>query len=487
MNKPNAMKKYTSSLVLLCLTSCKPLPEPMSRDTLLPHATRNGTPIVYEHRTLGTVYWWKKMHDPSLNHMLTQALSVNYQLETARANLRQAEANLKAAKLAWLPTLNATGTGFVGGGWDSSYTLVNPSLNTITPQTTRNNLNFHGYYSGFVPSYSVNILANLSATKFAQASRDSQRAAYLAARLSIVSQVSGSYFTLLGLNQQYQEQSDLLNDLKTVRELEWVRYQSGASDLSTVTSLDEQISQQQASIRNIENSRAQIENTLHVLLNQNPGPIFSKNTIHQLSIKGLIPRNLPSDVLKNRPDIIMATQNLKMTSASLGIAYASFFPTISLTNLIGGASVELSHLVNLSTGLWAAELIASVPIINGSNYQKIKAAREGYMSAFYAYLGSLKTALADVDNSLTQQQILNRILYDNLKAYKASQMLFKITASRYRNGAADYRSYLNTKISLDKAKLNLTLAKMQQLDGIVQVYQALAGGNMPRPCPSSLP
>lgn len=485
MDGPNAMKKYISSLVVLCLISCKPLPVPMSRDTLLPHATRNGTPIVHEHRSLGTMYWWKKMHDPILNHMLAQALSVNYQLETARANVRQAEANLKAAKLAWLPTLAATGTGFVGGGWDSSYTLANPTLSKIIPQTTQNNLNFHGYYSGFVPSYSMNILANLSATKFAQASRDSQRAAYLAARLSIVSQVSGSYFTLLGLKQQYQEQSDLLNDLKKERQLEWVRYQSGASDLSTVTSLDEQISQQQASIRNIENSRAQVENTLHVLLNQNPGPIFSKNTIHQLSIKGLIPANIPSDVLKNRPDIIMAAQNLKMTSASLGIAYASFFPTISLTSLVGGASVELSHLVNLSTGLWAAELMASVPLINGSNYQKIKAAREGYMSAFYAYLGSLKTALADVDNSLTQQEIFNRILKDNLEAYHASQRLFKITASRYRNGATDFRSYLNTKISLDKAKLNLTLAKMQQLDGIVQVYQALAGGYRPGLCPSS--
>jgi multidrug efflux system outer membrane protein len=469
------MKKSVIAASCLLIASCKPLPPPNGANLSMPKKTRSGVYIV-DQPTFGHALWWEKMHDPVLTHLIREALVVNNQLGTAKANVAQAEAQLKSARLAWLPTLSLKGASFVGGGWDSSFT-PHGLLGQSVALNKLGNIHFHGYYSGFVPDYSVNILANMSQTKLANASRDIQIATYLSTRISIISQVSGSYFMLLGQKQQLKDQAKLLHDLKTLRQLEWARYQRGASDLSKVISLDEQISQNQATQRSNENSIAQTENALQVLLNRNPGPIATKKLISDLSIRDLIPANVPSIVLRNRPDIIIAQQNLKMTEANLGLAYSNFFPAISLTGLLGGASVELSHLLSLSTGLWIAEAAASIPILNGSNYQQIKAAKAGYYAAYYTYLQTLRSVFADVDNSLTHQQKLNQAYQDQLNAYQASNKTLNLVLARYRAGAIDYRDIVNAQIGVDNAKLQLTLAKMQQLDGVVEVYQALAGGD----------
>jgi len=308
--------------------------------------------------------WWEKMQDPVLNQLIKEALTNNNQILIAQANILQAQAQLKEAHYAWLPTLSVTGSGFLGRGWDSHLTPQG-ALAQSSALSNIGNLKIHGNYRGFVPSYSLNILENINSDKYAKASLETQRATYLSTRLSIISQISGSYFTFLGQRQQLSDQTQLIRHLKRLHHLESVRFKDGASDLSTITSLDQQISNNQANLTSIENSISQVENTIQLLINHNPGSIMTHGTINKLSIHGLIPSSLPSAVLKNRPDILIAVERLKMADASIGTAYANFFPTISLTGLIGGSSVELVNLLKLSTGLGVAQTIASMPILNG--------------------------------------------------------------------------------------------------------------------------
>lgn len=470
-NVPPIKLVFLSSL----LVACSPLPLPSESDLSLPNVTRNGTKVVDTCRDLAQFKWWKKMHDPSLNRLMTEALVNNNQLKTAQQNVLQAQATLQQARFAWLPTLNANANGFVGGGWNTSFKPEGALAQSPLLAKT-GNLQFHGYYSGFVPNYSLNILANISNNQFAKASLEMQKAEYLSARLSVISQVAGSYFMLLGQQAQLREQQQLVDDLKHLRHLEYIRYRDGASDLSTVSTLDRQIVDNEASLYSIKNSLSQVENAIQVLLNRHPGPLMHHGRIGALSVRGLIPANIPSSVLKNRPDIIMALDNLKMSKANVGIAYANFFPTISLTSLIGGSSIELTHLLSLSTGLWVVEAAASVPILNGSSYAQIKAAKAGYSATYYTYVQALKSAFADVDNRLTNQQRMNEIYDYKLKALKAAEQTYGLALARYKAGTRDYRDVVNAKVTVDQARLDLNSAKMQQLDSLVEVYQALAGG-----------
>ena len=471
----NIITKLSVFVSFFLLANCSNLPTNSHSQQPRPKTTRMGIKIVPNKSDLSQVLWWKKMHDLALDQLISQALANNNQIHTAQANVLQAQAKLKEARFAWLPTLKASGSGFIGGGWDTSFTPKGP-LAKSSALSTVGNIQFRGYFGGFVPSYSLNILENIQKDKFAKASLAMQTAAYQSARLSVISQVAGAYFMLLGQKEQLKEQTLLIQDLKKIRQLESIRFKEGATDTSIITNLDQQIANNQANLRLLENSISQVENSIQVLLNRNPAPIVKHGNINALSIRKLIPTNVPSSVLKNHPDIMMAKQNLQMSETNIGIAYSNFFPSISLTGLLGGSSVELSHLLSLSTGLWIAEAAGSLPILNGVTYEQIKEAKAGYYAAYYAYIQSIKTTFAEVDNSLTNQQKINMTYHDKSIALQAAEKNYALSLARYNAGAKDYREVANAKLTVDTAKIDQVLAKMQQLDGIVQVYQALAGG-----------
>ncbi len=478
------MKKRNRNLffivLMFLLEGCKTTPPShFQADITAPQTTRTGIKIVDNSNDLSQVLWWEKMHDPQLNHLIHDALMHNNQILNAQANILQAQAQLQQARFAWIPTLNATGNGFVGGGWDSQF-FPQGALARSGALSQLGAIHFRGYASGFVPHYSLNILANMNRDKLAKATLNMQKAAYQSVRLSVISQISGAYFMLLGQKEQLKEQSQLIRDLKEVRRLEQVRFKRGASDLSTITNLDSQIATNQASLDSIQNSLSQVENSIQVLLNHNPGPVVTHRTINTLPVRGLIPAHIPSSVLKSRPDIIMAQENLKIAESNIGMAYSNFFPTLSLTGLFGRASVELSHLLSLSTGLWITQAAASLPLLNGASYEQIKAAKAGYSAACFSYIQTMKSVFADVDNSLMNQQKMYAIYVNQLKALQASQTLYRLVLARYKAGAKDYRDVANAQLNVDYAKLDLNSAKMQQLDSIVEVYQALAGGYNPR-------
>ena len=461
--------------IFFSICGCTPVPNHPQLTVDKPTKTRSGSYLIAGVKDLSQVKWWLKINDPNLTNLIKEALANSNDIKVAEAHVLEAKAQLRQANYTWLPTLGLNANGFAGKGFD---TKINPegALAATNLFSKNQKIKFNGYYSGFTPNYSLNLLANINNTKYAKASLELERASYLSTRLSIIGQVSGSYFMMVGQKAQLVEQRHLVKDLKELRQLEYIRFKRGASDLSTITSMDQKIDNNQASLLTIENSIAQVENTLKLLINKNPGPINHYKKLSNISIKGLIVANIPASVIENRPDFIVAKQNLLMSKANIGLAYSNFFPNISLTGLLGGASLELTHLLSLSTGLLTAEAAASMPLLNGNLYEGINVAKAQNNEAFYSYIKSLRSIFLDIDNNLTNQQLMNAIYNNKLSAYKAAAKSYFLVKSRYKAGATDKRQLINAKLTLDSAKIDLIIAKMQQLDSIVQVYQALAGG-----------
>lgn len=465
-------KKYSLMLVILMMGCSRVAPH---ADLTAPKKMRTGIPVIASSSDYRQVKWWKRMHDPVLNHLIDEALCHNNQLQMARENILQAQANLKAAHFAWLPTLNMKGNGFAGNGFDAQVQPRGVLANTGLFGRI-NSIHINGYYAGFVPQYSLNILANINQDRMAKASLDEQQAVYLSMRLSIISQVAGSYFMLLGQREQLRIQSEMLDHLTAMHGLEQTRFQAGMSDATPVTDERRQIDNLRASMRATENSIAQIENALNVLIDRNPGPILTQAKIGQISLKGMIPAGIPSKVLKQRPDILIAQSQLKAAASNVGLAYAQFFPEISLTAILGLASLELVDLLKLNTGVLLAQGFASMPVLNGATYEQIEAAKAGHDASFYHYVDVMRQAFADVDDSLTNQQKMNLAYHDQREALLKAKKLYALMNTRYQAGAKDYRDVLNAQWDVEVAKQNENTAKMQQLDALVQVYQALAAG-----------
>lgn len=442
-----------------------------------PTQMRNGMQVESSNSDLSQLQWWKKVNDPVLNQLIETALANNNQIQVAQGNIMQAQAKLRAAKYAWIPTLNAGGGAFTGNTWATTFTPQGTLAST--PGITNGsmaNTGFNGLYGSFIPSYSFNVFANISQEKLAKASLDMQKASYNATRLAVISQVTGSYFMLLGQRKQLALQEQMIADNTELRKLQMVSVKNGASDMSQIALTDQKIAAAQAQIPAIKNAISQTENALQVLLNKNPGPIVSNGDIDKLNIEGVVPANLPSAVLKNRPDILMAEDNLRIANANIGLANSMFFPTISLTGFIGGASEALQNLFSLGTGFWVAQAAASMPILNASSFEEVKAAKGGYYVAYYNYMQTVKTAFSDVDNSLTNKLNMDLAYNATKKSYDAANEYYRLSQVKYSVGAKDLNDVVNAKLNLDTAAQNLNQARLQQLDAIVTVYQSLAGG-----------
>lgn len=468
------MKQMIIFLVSLLLVSCCKNCG-VHEQIIYPERSRSGTKYVQSKADLSRVAWWKKLHDPKLDHLIIQALRSNHSIKGSYATIEQAQAQLKAAQYAWIPTFDTSANGFTGSTWNAQVTpsdalAGSPFFNNFS------NPKFRGYYAGFVPNYTVNFLNNISQANSAKSSLAVQKAQTQSVKLGIISQMSGAYFMLLSQREQLAVEKALRRDLKKLRYLEQVRFQKGATDLAVLTNLDQQLAQEETKIPRIEGVIAQSENTIRLLLNQNPGPISTQRSLLSLNVMRLIPKQLPSSVLKNRPDIMMAAHHVNMSYAQIGVAYAEFFPTLSLTSLVGNASVDLTNLLKISTNIWVAQAIANMKIFNLSSYQNIKSAKAGFKSTCYNYLETVHSALTDVDNSLTNQQ-KNKLAYlQTKKGYLAAKRSYELVLAQYQSGAEDYRNVMSAKINLARSKLSLIQEKAQLLDGIVQVYTAVAGG-----------
>lgn len=452
------------------LSGCHLLPETKLPVIDEPSALRSGIQITPDGSDFSTYAWWEKLNDQQLNKLIAEALNNNHDIQIAMANVEHAEAQLRSARYAWLPTLDAQGGGIGAGGIDSTF-------------TNKGNSNFAGglgrlsvAYGGFVPSYTLNIFAVLNQTRVAEASLEIQRGIFNAVRLTIIGQVAGSYFNLLIARRELLLQEQKLAYLAQLKQAHQARFRAGASNASPLFESEKLLKQAQASLASVRDDIARTENAIQILTGKLPGGIDTKQNPLNLNTNGLIPGELPSGVLHQRPDLLIAENGLRVANAQIGIANAAFFPNISLTGILGGASVMLSNLFTAQGGFWAATAAVSMPVLNARKVAEVSAAEAKQKAAYANYLQTVKAVFSDVDNQLTGLQFANT-RYTEYRLAKESAVKAKgIAQARFNVGATDIRNLLEAELSLTEAERSLNNSKSQQLSQLVTTLQSLAVG-----------
>ncbi len=417
--------------------------------------------------------WWHQFNDPVLNDMIHQALMNNNNIQVAIGNIMQAKAQLQKAQMAWVPTIYMGGGGFVGQSFNQTTTMQNPALATVP---TTSNMSFDGAFGGFAPIYSLNIFSLIKNQDVADLNVKMQQASKNAVRLAVISQVAGGYFNLLGLQKQLELQEQMIEDVAETRNYIKVQIKNGTATDMELREIDQMLEAISAQVPSINDNIVQTQNALQVLMNKNPSLIMTGNDIDNIKTDGVIPVNLPSAVLKNRPDIIAAEYGVEVSNAKIGVAMSQFFPMISLTSPVGAASFQLSNLFTGSLDFWMAQIMANMPLLNLGIYADINQAKASYYAAYYNYIQTVRNAFAQVDNGLSKHQSADNTFKQQQKALSAAEDLYKLSQIQYKNGSSSYSSTLNFKLNIDYSELNSNQAKMNQLNSIVNLYQALGGG-----------
>jgi len=413
--------------------------------------------------------WWEQFNDPVLNDLILIALRENKDVMIAAARVEEFAGLYGTTRAALFPQIGA-GAGY---GRQRTSELTGPS----PLEDTGVNPTFNSSELFLNAAWEIDLWGKLRrATEAARANLLSTEEARRTVILTLVSSVANSYINLRGLDKQLEITKQTAKNYKEGYDIFKLRFQYGIVSEIEVSQAKSQYEQALANIPLFEKFIAQQENALSVLLGRNPGPISRGKTIDELMLPA-VPAGLPSDILVNRPDIRQAEQNLIAANANIGVAKALYFPSISLTGLLGLASNDLSDLFKGPAKTWSWAVPVAAPIFTGGAIAgQVKSAEAVQQQSLLTYQQAIQTAFREVDDALVDQKRTREQLDALVQQVGSLRKYANLAWLRYENGYTSYLEVLDAESRLYNAELVHTNAQGTLFQSLVNLYKAMGGG-----------
>ena len=411
--------------------------------------------------------WWKEFHDENLNSLVESALEKNTNLRIAYLNLQKAKASLGVAEADLLPGVNL----------NASYTKAKSSGETYTgqPQTRYRSssinlgLNYEIDLWGRVRNSVLAANESLNASKFD----------YDSARLSLSSSVAKSYFTLVSLNMQEAILQETLKTYEATLALRKTQLDLGGINEMTYLQSKAAVESAKMSLISVLNLKSKALTSLAILTGKSndeilKGAVASSKT---LPASPEISAGISSDVLLRRSDVAKALADLKATNALVGVAKADYFPTISLTGLLGFTSIDFENIFVGNANTWNIGGSLAQKIFDyGRTKNNVRVAETNEQIAAITYEATVRSALGEVRDALISRQNAKLSLDQVKNLLQSQQKIYSLAKDQYNAGYIGHLELLDAERNLLQAKLQDVSAKLDEVDSAVEVYRALGGG-----------
>ena len=405
--------------------------------------------------------WWELFDDPVLYKLISAALEDNRDLKIAASRIDQARATLGFTRADLYPTIDISAgartgnlTGDVRSGTtDSTVFIAAPVIWEI---------DFWGKFRRSTEAAQAELLASAFGLRVVQ--------------LSLISEVVRTYYTLLDFHQRRNiSQNTLTSRLKSLNIIQQ-RFDKGIISELDVNQAQIQKEIAAASIALYERAVAKTENALSILLGKLPMEIEIGKDLAMQTTPPEIPTGLPSQILEQRPDIVVAKYQAQAQTANIGVAVALRFPAISLTGVLGAASSEIGA-VTSNGEAWSVGGNLLGPIFNfNKNIRRVEIEEAKTREALYRYENTVLTAFREVEDALVEIETFRAQLASVETQQKAAKNANYLSNERYDKGVSSYLEVLETERSLFNVELALSELKQQYLNAYVKLYKALGGG-----------
>jgi multidrug efflux system outer membrane protein len=182
-------------------------------------------------------------------------------------------------------------------------------------------------------------------------------------------------------------------------------------------------------------------------------------------------------LLERRPDVRQAEEFMVAANAQIGVAKASFFPSLSLTGLGGLESNALNSFISAPSETWAGAFSVTQPVFQGGALRSgLRLARANWQETAVSYQQTIQNALEQVSNSLIASQKNREFREQQELLTKAAQQTDQFSEVLYKNGGASYLQVLTSETNYFSAEINLVQAQLNERLALVELYQALGGG-----------
>ena len=411
--------------------------------------------------------WWEQFGDPVLNNLIDTALRENRDVRIAAARVDQFIGVLTSTRSQFYPQV----------GYGADATRARSSRVGRPPIPEPADPTFTLYNASLGASWQLDLFGRVRRqTEAAQAQVYASEQAQRGVVLSVVSGVATSYVFLRAFDRQLEiAQATAKNFGETARIFE-LRFKAGLVSQTEVSQIQSQYQQALTAIPAIRQQVAAQENLISILLGKNPGPVARGKSIDQL-IPPQIPADLPSALLQRRPDILQAEQNLVAANANIGAARALYYPTISITGLLGSVSTAFGDFLTGPASTWALVGGLTGPIFTfGAIEGQVKGAEAQERAALAFYQQTILNAFRETNDALTgSQEKVEEAAMQALRV-KALRDFARLSRLRFDKGIASYLDVLVAENELFAAELALVRVQADRSTQVVNVYAAMGGG-----------
>jgi len=432
------------------------------RPALNPPAQHRGQAGPAEAASLADQAWWDVFHDDVLKGLIAEALKNGYDVRLAAWRVEEARANAGIIRAQSFPAFQ--GQVEAGYGRQSEFSSSKGERGGLIQ------LNVNASWE--LDLWGRIRRSNEAALAQYLASEEARRGVYL----SLVSEVAARYFQLRELDLQleiarrttgaFQETFDLFNR----------RLQGGAASALETSSAAALLASTAATIPDLERQIVAEENELSFLLGRNPGPIARGAALESQFLPPDVPPGLPSDLLRRRPDLREAEQNLVAANAEVGVAQADFFPRVSLTSALGSVSPQISQLFPAGR-TWTVGGGLLTPVFQGRRLRfQYQAALARWEQAKAVYERDVTSSFNEVSTALVAYQKYADVERERAREVNAYQEAVRLSNTRYVAGLSSYLDVLQAQQQLFPAEILLAQARFNRLATLVQLYQVLGGG-----------
>ena len=419
---------------------------------------------IQQANTLANTAWWQQFQDPVLDGLIQIALQENKDVQIAAARVEEYMGRYGVTRSAQFPQV---GAGAAGARTRSGETTVPAGTSLIN----------NNFQLDLGVSYELDLWGKLSsATDAARAQLLATEEARRTVILTLVSQLASSYVLLLDYDKQLVVTRETLQTRSESVRINGLRFKAGLIGEMDYQQAVAEYQNAAVQVPLLERQIAQQENAISLLLGRNPGRIARGRNLDQLAMPQ-VPGGLPSELLERRPDIRQAEQQLIAANAQIGVAKAAFYPSISLTGLLGLASNDLSNLFEGPSRTWTFAGQLTQPIFTGGRLEgQLQVAEAVQKQALLNYQQVIQTAFAEVDDALVAVAKLREQLQTQVEQVKALQRYLDLATLRYQNGYSDYLTVVDAERNLYSAQLSLVQSQGQLFIALANLYKVMGGG-----------
>lgn len=409
--------------------------------------------------------WYEQFNDENLNALITTALAQNSSINAGIARLRQARVTADINRVQYLPMLNA----------DAKYNYSKASKNIGLSADS------NYFQIGLDASWELDIwgagrrLNEQSRAKF-------ESAAYSLRNLRVVvaTEVANNYFTLKTAQEQLNIARNNLKLQQDIYQSIAKKYQSGLTDAAAYNQAGYITESTKSAIPALEYKIEAYKNALAVLTGQLPEQINigNNNPVKQAyKYNTALLYNLPSNIIRSRPDVKAAERNLAAQNAAIGQAVAELYPNLSISGLFGMQSSAGSKLFNSDSKAYGYAPTSVMPLFNWTKLKNnIEQQKQIKTETYEVYRQTILQAVEDLSNAIiaTQKEYAANEAHRN--AVYRMRKAFTAMREKYQNGLIEFSDLLKTEQDLLQAETDLAASNGAIYQNIIAFYKATGGG-----------